>query len=141
MYPLTNFIVLPVEMICSDEETQVTCDLVTIKGETFRQNFMTSDFSNLQRFKNILNKKTIALSFKGSESDLELLKEYVYDLEWVRKRGVKALGIYPYRRKLAFVTFKRRRGLRANWKRMTSTSTLKPRRLGRPSPGPATFGC
>ena len=64
---------------------------------------MTNDFSNLQRFKNILNKKTIALTFKGSDGDLELLKEYVYDLEWVRKKGVKALGIYPYRRKLAFV--------------------------------------
>jgi hypothetical protein len=91
-------------MICSDEETQITCDLLTLKGETFRQSFMTSDFSNLQRFKNILNKKTIALTFKGSEGDLELLKEFVYDLDWPRKKGVKALGLYPYKRKLAFVT-------------------------------------
>lgn len=103
VYPLTNFIVQPVEMICSDEETQITCDLLTAKGETFRQTLMTSDFSNLQKFKNILNKKTIALSFKGSEGDLELLKEFIYDLDWVRKRGVKALGIYPYRKRLAFV--------------------------------------
>lgn len=103
VYPLTNFIIRPVEMICSDEETQITCDLVTVKGETFRQTLMTSDFSNLQKFKNILNKKTIALSFKGSEGDLELLKEFIYDLDWVRKRSVKALGIYLYRRRLAFV--------------------------------------
>ncbi|MCL2696422.1 MAG: DNA primase, partial [Clostridiales bacterium] len=104
VYALTNWIVVPVEMICSDEETQITCDLVTLRGETFRQVLMTSDFANLQRFKNILNKKTIALTFKGSEGDLELLKEFIYDLKWVRKKGVKALGLYPYRRKIAFVT-------------------------------------
>jgi hypothetical protein len=104
VYPITNFTIIPVEMICSDEETQIVCDLLTIKGESFRHTFMTNDFSNLQRFKNILNKKTIALSFKGSEGDLELLKEYAYELDWVRKRGKKALGIYPYKKRLAFVT-------------------------------------
>jgi hypothetical protein len=92
--PLTNFIVQPIEMLVTDDETQMTADLVTVKGEIFRQTFMTTDFSNLQRFKNLLNKRTIALSYTGSEGDLELLKNFINDLDWVRKTGVTAQGLY-----------------------------------------------
>jgi primase-polymerase (primpol)-like protein len=59
--PLTNFLVRPLEMISSEEETQLTADLVTVNGEVFRQAFMTTDFANPQKFKNVLNKRTIAL--------------------------------------------------------------------------------
>ena len=92
--PLTNFIVQPIEMLISDDDTQMTADLVTVKGEVFRQTFMTTDFSNLQRFKNLLNKRTIALSYTGSEADLELLKNFIAELDWTRKTGVKAQGLY-----------------------------------------------
>ena len=51
VYPITNFLVNPVEMLVSEEETQMTCDLVTMYGETFRQTFMTADFSSTQKFK------------------------------------------------------------------------------------------
>lgn len=104
IYPITNFLVAPVEMIMSDEETQITADLVTTRGETYRQTFMTTDFSNLQKFKNILNRRTIALSYLGSEGDLELLKGYISELEWVKKIGVKALGIYEHGGRLVFVS-------------------------------------
>jgi hypothetical protein len=40
--PLTNFIVKPVEMVESDEETQLTADLVTVRDETFRHSFLTT---------------------------------------------------------------------------------------------------
>ena len=92
--PLTNFIVQPIEMLVTDDETQMTADLVTVKGEMFRIVFQTTDFSNLQRFKNLLNKRTIALSYTGSEADLELLKNYLNDLDWQRKTGVPAQGLY-----------------------------------------------
>ena len=46
VYPITNFIVHPIDMIISDEEAQMTCDLVTVQGESFRQVFMTTDFGN-----------------------------------------------------------------------------------------------
>lgn len=104
VYPITNFIVQPVEMIVSNDETQVTANLITIHGESYRQTFMTTDFTNLQRFKNILNKHTIALSYLGSESDLELLKGYLYELEWKIKTGVKALGIYDHSGQMVFVS-------------------------------------
>jgi hypothetical protein len=104
VYPITNFLIKPVEMIVSDDETQMTADLVTTHGEIYRQTFMTTDFSNLQRFKNILNRRTIALSYLGSESDLELLKDHVSTMKWPTKTGVRALGIYEHGGRLVFVS-------------------------------------
>jgi len=93
-YPLTNFTMRPIEMLVSEDETQMTADLVTVKGEIFRRTFATTDFSNLQKFKNLLNKDTISLSYTGSEGDLELLKGFIAELDWTRKTGVKAQGLY-----------------------------------------------
>ncbi len=103
-YPITNFVFRPGEMIVSDEETQLTADLVTVRGETYRMTFMTTDFANQQKFKNLLNKNTIALSYLGGDGDLELLKGYVSELEWDVKRGVKAMGIYNHNGRLVFVS-------------------------------------
>ncbi len=51
MYPITNFIIQPVEMIVSEDETQMTADLITIRDEIYRQTFMTTDFNNIQNLK------------------------------------------------------------------------------------------
>lgn len=102
-YQITNFTVDPIEMIISDDEAQLTCDFVTEHGERFPQALLSSDFSTLAKLKAVLNKNTIALSFMGGEGDLELFKIYVYALKWQKKRGVKALGIYPRNKKLVFV--------------------------------------
>ena len=104
IYPVTNFLIEPVEMIVSDEETQLTADLVTTHGETYRITFMTTDFANQQKFKNLLNKNTIALSYFGSDGDLELLKEYISKFDWRVKTGVKAMGIYEYGGRNVFVS-------------------------------------
>ena len=96
VYPITNFVVVPQEMIVSEDETQMTADLVTTNSGTFRLTFMTTDFNNLQKFKNVLNRRTISLSYTGAESDLELLKGYLAGLPWTVKRGVKALGVHLY---------------------------------------------
>ena len=101
---ITNFTVEPVQMIIGEDETQLSCDLITENGERFFQQLLSSDFSTLPRFKGVLNKKTIALSFMGTENDLELFKIYVYSLKWHQKKGVKALGIYSHKRSLVFVT-------------------------------------
>lgn len=103
VYPLTNFVVKPVEMLIADEEAQMTCDLVTVNGETFHQIFMTSDFGNLQRFKGMLNKRTISLSYTGAESDLEVLKGYLAELSWDKKYGVKVLGLHRHNDQWVFV--------------------------------------
>ncbi|MBR6571609.1 MAG: DNA primase [Clostridia bacterium] len=103
VYPLTNFTIQPIDMIESEEETQMNCDLVTMAGETYRLAFMTSDFVSSQKFKAILNKRTIALCYMGSDGDLEVLKAYISGLDWKRKRGVKALGLYEHDGRWVFV--------------------------------------
>ena len=103
-YPITNFVFVPVEMIVAEDETQLTANLVTVRGETYPLTFMTTDFANQQRFKNTLNQRTIALSYTGSDGDLELLKAYVSELDWPMKTGVKAMGIYKHDGGAVFVT-------------------------------------
>ena len=102
--PLTNFIIVPIEMITSDTEAQMTADFVNDKGGIFRITCMTSDFSNLQKFRNILNAHTISLSFYGGESDLEHLKDYISGYPWVKKTGVKAMGICIHEGRPIFVS-------------------------------------
>ena len=113
-YPITNFVFHPVEMITSEDETQLTADLVTVRGETYRLTFMTSDFTNQQKFKNLLGRNTIALSYLGSDGDLELLKGYIAELEWDKKRGVRAAGIYEHGGGLCFVGSSRAVGKEGN---------------------------
>jgi hypothetical protein len=103
-YQITNFVVSPIEMIIAQDEAQLSCELITERGEKFPQAFTSGDFSTVQKFKSVLNKRTIALSFYGGEGDLELFKTYIYEnLEWKKKRGVKALGIYRHKQGLVFV--------------------------------------
>lgn len=103
VYPLTNFVVHPLEMLVAEEEAQMTCDVATMYGETFRLTFMTADFASAQKFKAVLNKRTISLSYMGSDGDLEVLKTYLAGLEWQVKRGVKALGLYERDGRWAYV--------------------------------------
>ena len=65
---------------------------------------MTTDFANQQKFKNLLNKNTIALTYLGGDGDLELLKAFVSELKWEKKRGVKAMGIYKHEGRFVFVS-------------------------------------
>ena len=103
VYPLTNFVVRPLVMIEAEDETQMICDLVTMYGETFRTVFMTADFVSTQKFKAVLNRHTIALSYYGSDGDLETLKSYISGLQWQKKKGVKAMGLYPHDGRWAYV--------------------------------------
>ena len=103
VYPLTNFVLHPLEMLVAEEEAQMTCDAATMYGETFRLTFMTADFASAQKFKAVLNKRTISLSYMGSDGDLEVLKTYLAGLEWQVKRSVKALGLYERDGRWAYV--------------------------------------
>jgi len=103
VYPLTNFLMEPVEMVVSEDETQLTADLVTDAG-TFRRTMLTTDFTSGQKFKNMLNREGIDLGYFGGDSDLELLKVYLAALEWKHKRGVKASGVHLHGGRLVFVS-------------------------------------
>lgn len=103
VYPLTNFVIHPVEMVKSEDETQITADFVTITGGSYRLTVMSTDFTTAQRFKAQLNKTTIALAYFGTDGDIELLKEYVSRLEWQIKWGVRAAGVYEHGGRMVFV--------------------------------------
>ena len=94
VYAITNFTVEPIELLEFEDEAQMTCDMVTMFGRRFRQVLMTSDLSSVAKFRGVLSRKTISLSFLGSENDLETLKTYLSDLEWTVKQGVRASGLY-----------------------------------------------
>ena len=51
-----------------------------------------------------VSRRTISLGYFGSEGDLELLKGYISEMEWVRKTGVKALGIYEHGGRMVYVS-------------------------------------
>lgn len=103
VYPLTNFLVIPVEMVESEDESQLTADLVTAGG-TYRRTMLSTDFTSGQKFKGMLNKTGIDLGYFGGDADLELFKVYLADMEWQRKHGVKAAGICQYGGRLVFVS-------------------------------------
>lgn len=96
IYPITNFIIRPIEMIKTEDEAKVTCYFLTVRGEVFNMSFMTMDMANQQRFKKLLSSRTISLSWFGSDGDLELFKIFIAGLNWPVKYGVKALGIYKH---------------------------------------------
>ena len=103
VYAITNFIVEPIEQLDFEDEAQMTCDMVTMDGRRFRQIFMTSEMSSVAKFRNVLSRKTISLSFTGSDNDLETLKAYLSSLEWRFKQGVRASGLYERDGHWAFV--------------------------------------
>lgn len=103
VYTLTNFIIRPKEMIKTEDEVQLTCDFVTAGEEVVPMTFMTSVFDNAQKFKSLLNRRTISLSFTGSDVDLELLKVYIASMDWKVKIGVKAVGIHRLKEGYVFV--------------------------------------
>lgn len=104
VYPITNFVLRPIEMIKTEDEAQMTCDFVTRRNEVFTMSFMTMDMANQQRFKNMLTSRTISLSWFGSDGDLELFKNFIAGLDWPTKTGVKALGIYEHEGRNVFVS-------------------------------------
>jgi hypothetical protein len=103
IHRLTNFIIEPVELLQSEDESQLTCRLVC-KRESAVKKLLTTDFSNLKAFKNVINRGSISFSYFGSEAELELFKSFLSELDWPTKRGVKALGIYKQGKRLVFVT-------------------------------------
>ena len=101
---LTNFTINPIEMVVSEDEAQLTCDLVTDSGETFRIILNAEDFTGLQKLKKAVTRTTIAIGFFGTETDVENFKVFLHSLDWKIKKGIKLLGIFHHKKSLVFVT-------------------------------------
>lgn len=100
---ISNFIIRPIEIIEAEEEAQVSAEVVNDRGESFRRTFLTTEFGNLQKFKNVLNQNTLSLCYTGTEGDLELLKNHISKQECQRKKGVKGIGSFLFEDKWVFV--------------------------------------
>lgn len=94
-YEITNFIVVPVEMIEAADGTEayITAIFVPQNSGPVELTIAASEFASLPKFKNRLSAGTISLCFYGSDKDLERLKNYLNGLDWKRKKGVKPIGI------------------------------------------------
>lgn len=74
---LTNFVIKPIEILEMDGGGYINTILTNNNGQRFEKQFAMKDFCNVQSFKKVLNTNTIALSFKGTDTDLELVKEHL----------------------------------------------------------------
>ena len=100
---LTNFIIIPHDLIQTDEDVQFKGEFIG-NNKSYLITFLPTDFNNVQKLRNMLNRKTLNLSFYGSDSDLEPFKNYVSSLPWKIIRGVKELGIHIHNGKPVFVS-------------------------------------
>lgn len=93
--PITNFVVKPKELLISESEAQMTAICLTPQEELHEICLHSTDFNNVQRFKDVIGLNNFSLSFYGSNRSLDNLKTYLLtSLTWSEKRGVKALGLY-----------------------------------------------
>jgi putative DNA primase/helicase len=100
---ISNFVIRPIEIIEAEEEAQVSAEVINDRGESFRRTFLTTEFGNLQKFKNVLNQNTLSLCYTGTESDLELLKNHISKQDCQRKKGVRGIGCFEYEGRWVFV--------------------------------------
>jgi len=96
IYAITNFIIEPIEMLTYDDGAQISAYFITNEGEKFKMQLESATMSDVRTFKVAIGKKTFALTFYGGSGDLDHFRTFIYTkLEWIKKRGAKAMGIYP----------------------------------------------
>ncbi|GAB6157878.1 hypothetical protein JCM39194_10780 [Desulfotomaculum varum] len=100
---ISNFIIRPIEIIEAEEEAQVSAEVINDRGESFKRTFLTTEFGNLQKFKNVLNQNTLSLCYTGTEGDLELLKNHISKQACQRKKGIKGIGCFEFEGRWVFV--------------------------------------
>ena len=62
---LSNFIIIPIDMVKSDEEAQLVADFIIDDGEKIRRTFMASDFASLAKFKTAMNNNSISICYSA----------------------------------------------------------------------------
>lgn len=105
---VTNFTVVPQAMTIpemdAEAKTQMTMSMITESGEQFDMDMFTEDFASASKLRTTLSRKTISLSFLGTDKDLEHLKMLISELDWEHRRGVTALGIHSLGGQRVYVT-------------------------------------
>jgi len=102
-YPLTNFEIEPESIVQGEKETELTCVFVSDSGKKYRQTFFAEDLCTLNRFKKVLTAQGIELCFFGTDRDLEVFRDYIRNMDWKHKLGVKTLGMHKHNGRLLYV--------------------------------------
>jgi len=102
-YQITNFIVEPIQMLEYEDGAQMSATFITNRGERFQIHLDAPNMADLRAYKLALSKKTFSLTFLGGNGDLDQFKMFLCDMGWIKKRGAKAMGIYPRKQSQSLV--------------------------------------
>lgn len=90
---LTNFVILPSEIIVCGDDSRITAKIVTLRGEVTERTFPISVFNSLNAFKDALCRNDMNHIVTCQETELQYIKDYVSRLPCAVKRGYKGIGI------------------------------------------------
>ncbi len=91
---ISNFVLKPIESIVTSDGGLLVARIINKSGKEMIRQFQMKDFSSTQAFKKVLNIASIDFSFKGTESDIELIKELISAEEFPQKQGYSGFGIH-----------------------------------------------
>jgi len=90
---LTNFIVDPLEIVESEDDSRITAKLTNERGKVTGRTFRISDFHSVALFRDATCRNDIDKIVTCSETELQYIKDYVSRQPCVVKRGYKGVGI------------------------------------------------
>lgn len=90
---LTNFIVEPLEIVESEDDSRITAKLTNEWGKVTGRTFRISDFHSVSLFRDATCRNDIDKIVTCSETELQYIKDYVSRQPCVVKRGYKGVGM------------------------------------------------
>jgi ABC-type dipeptide/oligopeptide/nickel transport system ATPase component len=101
---LSNFIIVPIEMVQMDNEAQFKVEFHTISNKLITKILYTSDFTSTSKFKSALNRNSIDLIYQGNDHDLEIIKDIISKKPYAVKTGVNFVGMFKKASQYVFVS-------------------------------------
>lgn len=101
---LTNFIIIPIEIVQMDNEAQFKVEFHTTSDKSIRKILYTSDFTSTSKFKSALNRNSIDLIYQGNDHDLEIIKDIISKKPYAVKTGVSYVGMFKKASQYVFVS-------------------------------------
>lgn len=101
---LSNFIIIPIEMVQMDNEAQFKVEFHTTSNKLIKKILYTSDFTSTSKFKSALNRNSIDLIYQGNDHDLEIIKDIISKKPYAVKTGVNYVGMFKKASEYVFVS-------------------------------------
>lgn len=101
---LSNFIIIPIEMVQMDNEAQFKVEFHTTSNKLIKKVLYTSDFTSTSKFKSALNRNSIDLIYQGNDHDLEIIKDIIARKSYDVKTGTNYIGMVKNDAQYIFVS-------------------------------------